>query len=77
MCGAGSSAAPGGWQPFWIGVKVVKWCLVYLAATFTVPHVPPGEDGGAYGWRAHEMPELLTSMALHQVNNVQGIPAHT
>lgn len=47
-CGAGSSAAPGGWQPSRSWVRVVKWCLVYLAATLTVPCVPPGEDGGAY-----------------------------
>lgn len=46
--GAGSSAAPGGWHPSRSGVKVVKRCLVYLAAALMVPRVLPAEDGGAY-----------------------------
>lgn len=45
---AGSLAALGGWQPSWSRVKVVKWCLLYLAATPTVLLVPPGEDIGDY-----------------------------
>lgn len=48
---AGSSAALGGWQPSRSGVKVVKRCLVYLAAALTVPHVLLGEDRGDYAPR--------------------------
>lgn len=48
MHSADSLAAPGDWQPSWSRVKVVKWCLLYLAAAPTVLCVPPGEDVGDY-----------------------------